>query len=231
MSVSPRAASGVTAAGQGPIALRRGAVIDRTRAADRAAGVEFDDVLGAARNGAEWAWEGIYTRLAPVVRGYLRGQCAPSPDDIVSEVFLQVVRDLHRFEGTETQFRSWVFTIAHHRLLDARRYAARRPVEPVLPETIEAVMPAAPEDPVADVLTSMATEDVHRLTASLTDDQRAALLLRVVGGLTISEIAEVMDRRPGAVKQLQRRAIVTLRARLGAHPYPTDDMRALTHVT
>src|SRR5947207_12645280 len=92
-------------------------------------GESFEGMLGAARAGQQWAWEGIYRELSPSVFGYLRARRADEPDDLTAEVFLQVVRDLGSFEGGESAFRAWVFTIANHRLLDERRRNGRRPVE------------------------------------------------------------------------------------------------------
>ncbi|MGH2695177.1 MAG: RNA polymerase sigma factor [Actinomycetota bacterium] len=81
-------------------------------------GEGFATTLAAARLGAEWAWGALYDDLAPAVTGYLRARGAPEPDDLTGEVFLQIVRDLRGFSGNEREFRSWVFTITHHRLLD-----------------------------------------------------------------------------------------------------------------
>ena len=89
----------------------------------------FRALLEAAREGSEPAWSTIYGGYAPMVLGYLRANRAPEPDDTLSEVFLQVARDLERFEGDERAFRAWVFTIAHHRMVDARRHSARHPAE------------------------------------------------------------------------------------------------------
>src|SRR5918996_2743201 len=89
----------------------------------------FSPLLESARDGSEAAWQEIYDGLAPLVLGYLRANGSPDPEDVLSEVFLQVARDIARFDGEEPGFRSWVFTIAHHRLIDARRHSARRPVE------------------------------------------------------------------------------------------------------
>src|SRR5437660_10066982 len=92
-----------------------------------------------------------YQQLAPAVLGYLRAQGVPEPEDVTGEVFLQVARDLHRFEGDDDAFRRWVFTIAHHRLVDERRRVARRPVVsdaelPDLPAPTDvADMPTDPE--------------------------------------------------------------------------------------
>ena len=102
----------------------------------------FDSVLAAARAGADWAWERIYADLAGSVIGYRRAHGAPDPEDVAGEVFLQVVRDLPRVapgaEDPQRDFRAWVFTIVHRRLLDERRSRSRRPSDPVAPEDLEA---------------------------------------------------------------------------------------------
>jgi RNA polymerase sigma factor (sigma-70 family) len=171
----------------------------------------FGALLDAARRGDESAWTTIYRDLAPAVLGYLRVNRAPEPDDILSEVFLQVARDLARFEGDERSFRSWVFAIAHHRMLDARRSAARRPVEPVA----EPPEPAEPLDDASEkALARLAEERVHGLLAELSPDQRAVLLLRILGDLTVDDVARALGKRPGAVKALQRRGLATLRRAL-----------------
>ena len=88
----------------------------------------FDSVLEAAKSGAEWAWAALYRDLAGPVTGYLASRGSPEPEDVASEVFLNVARAIHRFSGDEASFRSWVFVIAHRQLLDDRRARRRRPV-------------------------------------------------------------------------------------------------------
>src|SRR5918996_4890787 len=173
----------------------------------------FGALLTAARDGDEAAWATIYGRLAPAVLGYLRSNRAPDPEDTLSEIFLQVARDLNGFEGDERQFRAWVFTIAHHRLIDARRRSARRPVEPV------AEPPEPEEDALADAETEalmrISAEEVHRILEALSPDQRAVLLLRVLGELTTAEVARALGKQPGAVKALQRRGLAAGQRGLG----------------
>jgi RNA polymerase sigma factor (sigma-70 family) len=169
----------------------------------------FPQILSAARAGAEWAWSSIYGDLAPAVLGYVRAQGAVEPEDLTGEVFLQVVRDLHRFEGDERAFRSWIFVIAHHRLLDDVRARKRRPVEPTSELPAEAVGGADDE-----ALEALAAERVRRIIERLSPDQRDVLLLRVLGGLTVDEVAAVVGKRPGAVKALQRRGLAAIERRL-----------------
>jgi RNA polymerase sigma factor (sigma-70 family) len=167
----------------------------------------FDSVLSAARAGADWAWQRIYADLAGSVIGYLRTHGAADPEDLAGEVFLQVVRDLPRFAPTtgdaERDFRAWVFTICHRRLLDAYRARARRPASAPLPETLDA--PGG--DVVDEAHARLDRARVLDLLADLPEEQRSVLLLRILGDMTIEEIARALGKRPGAVKALQRRGL------------------------
>jgi RNA polymerase sigma-70 factor (ECF subfamily) len=164
----------------------------------------FPQTLAAARAGADWAWARLYGELAPALLGYARGRGASDAEDVIGEVFLQVVRDLDRFEGGESAFRGWVFAIAHHRLLDAQRRGARRPV--VLLADTDTGLATAPasED---ETLARLAEREVRRVIEQLPSDQRDVVLLRVLGDLTVEQTAAVIGKSPGAVKALQRRGL------------------------
>jgi RNA polymerase sigma factor (sigma-70 family) len=166
----------------------------------------FDDVLLAARAGADWAWERIYADLAPSVLGYLRAKGAAEPEDLTGEAFLQVVRDLPRFSGDERAFRAWAFTIAHRRLIDERRRRGRRPVEPAPPEAI-AEHAGAGGDAAEEALGRLADRRARDAIAQLSGDQQTVLLLRILGDMTIEEVARALGKRVGATKALQRRAL------------------------
>jgi len=178
----------------------------------------FTTLLEEARQGNEAAWQELYNGLAPMVLGYLRANGSPDPEDVLSEVFLQVARDIVKFDGAEKGFRSWVFTIAHHRLIDARRHSARRPVE------LAAEPPEPSEDRADDAaeeaLARIGTEEVHRVLEEISDDQRAVLLLRVIGDLSIEDVAKAVGKRPGAVKALQRRGLAAVKRELGRKGVP-----------
>jgi len=170
---------------------------------------EFASVLAAAQAGAEWAWARLYRSHAGRVLGYLRNRGASDPENLLGEVFLQLARNIATFTGTEANFRSWLFTIAHHRLLDERRTARRRPSEPVA-EFDES--DPGPHDTTADTaLTSIGTDRVREMIGRLAPAQQEVLLLRLVGGLTVPEIAEAIGKNTGAVKALQRRGLESLR--------------------
>jgi RNA polymerase sigma factor (sigma-70 family) len=170
--------------------------------------------LAAAREGDASAWAELYHGVAPMLLGYLRAQRSSDPEDVAGEVLLEVVRDLHRFAGDERGFRSWVLAIAHHRMLDARRRVQRRPATSLPAEELEPH--AADDDPEAETLANLGFAELAPALATLTEDQRAVLLLRVVGDLSIAEVAEVLGKRTGAIKQLQRRAADAMRRSLDA---------------
>ncbi len=168
---------------------------------------QFPTVMAAARREEPWAFERIFNALSPVVTGYLRLQGGAEPEDLTSEVFLGVLRNLAGFEGDEADFRSWVFTIAHRRLLDERRRTIRRPPpEPLRPEFDR----IAPDDVESEVEASMSAAHVEALCWRLVPDQRDVLLLRLLGRMTIEEVAETIGKTPGAVKALQRRGFVAI---------------------
>jgi RNA polymerase sigma-70 factor (ECF subfamily) len=174
-------------------------------------GESFPEVLAAARAGAAWAMERIYADLAGPVTGYLRLQGGREPDDLASDTFLSVLTGIPRFTGDERAFRSWVFTIAHRRLIDERRRSARIPEPRESPE--EASGPTA-ADAADEALARLGTERVVRLCAGLPGDQRAVLLMRVLGDLTIEQVAAVIGKSVGATKALQRRGLAAVRVTL-----------------
>jgi RNA polymerase sigma-70 factor (ECF subfamily) len=178
---------------------------------------DFGSVIEAARAADGRALGRIYATLAPAVTGFFRLQRAAEPEDLTSEVFLGVLRNLHRFRGDEAQFRSWVFTIAYRRLADERRSAGRRPQLQPLHEAPE---PADVTDVEADVERLLATWRVRELCADLPPSQRDVLLLRLVGRMTVDDIAAAIGRSRGAVKALQRRGLAAVTSHIEREGVP-----------
>lgn len=168
----------------------------------------FDDVLARARKGSGDAFATIWTDLSRPVAAFLRSRGADDPDDLTSEVFLSVFTGLDRFRGDQDDFRSWVFTIAHRRSVDAWRRRARTvAVAPLADDEDGGSVPSAEDG----ALETLSRERVLAVLGTLTDDQREVLTLRIVADLTVEQVAAVMDRQVGAVKALQRRGLASVR--------------------
>lgn len=172
---------------------------------------QLDDVLPAAQDGQAWALRVVYDELAPRVHGYLRSRGASEPEDLTSEVFLAVFPRLAGVTGGAAGLRSLVFSVAHARLVDdLRRRSRRPPTAEYDPDTDGRASPSSEQE----ALELVATDRVRELLAVLPQDQRDVLLLRLVADLTLEQAAEAIGKSVGAVKQLQRRGLLTLRAQV-----------------
>jgi RNA polymerase sigma-70 factor, ECF subfamily len=165
-------------------------------------------LVHAAQAGCAASFEVLYRQLAGQVVSYLRWHRASDPDGLTNDVFAQVHRNLGGFRGDEAGFRSWLFTIAHHRMIDDRRRAGRQPQLQHDPAVDERTGWGDVEE---DALAAMAPERVRDLLAVLSPDQRDVVLLRIVADLSVEDVAQMLHKREGAIKALQHRALATLR--------------------
>lgn len=186
----------------------------RRSTADTAA----DEVLTAARHGDEDAFRRLYRDVQPKLLRYLRVLVGADAEDVASDAWLQIARDLGSFRGDADAFRGWATTIARNRALDHLRRQQRRPV---VHGTVDDVAePAGPEDTAQAAVDSLATDAALALIARLPTDQAEAVLLRVVVGLDAKAAAKVLGKRPGAVRTAAHRGLRTLAAQLDASPPP-----------
>jgi RNA polymerase sigma-70 factor (ECF subfamily) len=180
-------------------------------------GESFPTVLEAARTGAEWAWSRLYKDLSPSMLGYLRAKKCPDAEDVLGEAFLDIVRNLERFNGGEREFRAWALTICHRRLVDRLRKSSSSVVVGVpLPD--EDAGPTG--DVEQDAFALLGSMRVRELVGRLSPDQQDVVLLRIIGDMTVEEVAAAMGKRPGAVKALQRRALANLRKEISKEGVP-----------
>jgi RNA polymerase sigma-70 factor (ECF subfamily) len=164
-----------------------------------------DEDVRDATAGIPEALSRVYTALAPQVRGYLAGHGSEDPDGVTNDVFVSVLAKLPTIHGGASGLRTFVFSVAHARLVDEHRRRARRPV--LVPYDAGDDDRHSPSPAEAGI----ERDELQRALAELTDDQRSVLLMRVVGDLTIDQTAAALGRSAGAVKQLQRRALTVLR--------------------
>ncbi len=175
----------------------------------------FPDVLSAAQAGAEWAFAQLYRDVNPPLLRYLAVRAPETADDLASDTWLGVARGLRSFVGDERDFRAWLFTIAHRRLVQHWRVQGRRPSTPAAPDTFTDQVAA--DDPEAVALAKLSARDATRIiTSALSPDQADVVLLRILAGLDVDEVAAIMGKRRGTIRVLQHRALRRLAERMSS---------------
>ena len=194
---------------------------DRTVVAGQlSSGTGMSECLAAAREGDEGAFVRLYRDVQPRLRRYasvlVGGQDA---DDVTAEAWLQIARDLHGFSGDIQAFRAWTARIVRNRALDLARSRSRRPSVSIgLDDLLDRPERHDAWDLAAE---RMSTEQAIALIATLPRDQAEAVLLRAVVGLDPAAAAEVLGKRPGAVRVAAHRGLKSLARRLAAEAGPT----------
>jgi RNA polymerase sigma-70 factor (ECF subfamily) len=185
---------------------------------------DLADAVGRAQQGDTEAFRLLYRDIQPRLLRYLHALAGQDAEDIASETWLQVTRDLPGFTGTYDGFRGWVATIARHRALDHLRRTTRRPPALPLPADDLAARPA-PADTAQTALDAAATRNAIALIATLPPDQAEAVLLRAVLGLDAATAGHILGKRPGAIRTAAHRGLKTLHRRLEDNPGVTGDRR------
>jgi RNA polymerase sigma-70 factor, ECF subfamily len=158
---------------------------------------DLGGALNAARAGDEAGFARLWRAYQPAVLRYLWMLVGPAAEDVASETWLQVARDLPRYRGAPGGFGGWLFRVARHRAIDDRRWVRRRPEELVEPAWVPE---GGTPDAWAQAAERLDTEWALAVIGSLPPDQAEAVLLRVVVGLDVAGTAKVLGKRPGAVR-------------------------------
>lgn len=163
----------------------------------------------AAQDGDEDAFRTVYRAVQPRLLGYIRTLVGePDAEDVASESWLQIARDLDRFSGDADRFRGWAARIARNRALDHLRMRGRRPA--VGGDETELSEKPAESDTADEAIESLATGRTMSLIAQLPQDQAEAVVLRVVVGLDAKSAAQTLGKRPGAVRTAAHRGLKRL---------------------
>jgi RNA polymerase sigma-70 factor (ECF subfamily) len=187
-----------------------------------------EDVLAAARQGSGDAFAVIWRELSPAVHGYLATRGATDPEALTSDVFLALLPRLRDLKGGLGGLRTFVFSIAHARCVDEFRKRAR---QPHIVEFDHLLHDSRSDSAEHDALERLGTAGIHDLLDRLTPDHREVLALRLVADLSVEQTAEVMRRSMGSIKQLQRRALIALKALLPEESAAGVTVRRSTSIT
>lgn len=180
-----------------------------------------EETLSAARAGKPDALREVYDLLAPSILAYLAGKGCDDPEALTQEVFLTVFAKLGTLTGGPAGVRTFAFSVAHARMVDDVRRRDRQPAIAQFQPHTDSRASASAEDTVLG-----SGPGVAALLEGLTPSQREVLLLRIVADLSIEDSARIMGRSVGAVKQLQSRALKTLKDRLEREEEPENEQIA-----
>lgn len=187
---------------------------------------ELTAAVTAAQDGDETAFRTVYRAVHPRLLGYVRTLVGdPEAEDVASEAWLQIARDLHRFEGDADRFRGWAARIARNRALDHIRMRGRRPL--IGGDETELAGRPASSDTAGEAIEALTTDTTLALIAGLPQEQAEAVVLRVVVGLDAKTAAETLGKRPGAVRTAAHRGLKRLAELLGDDPDSAAGPRAL----
>ncbi|MEH0576203.1 MULTISPECIES: RNA polymerase sigma factor [Streptomyces] len=175
---------------------------------------ELTAAVLAAQNGDENAFRTVYRTVHPRLLGYVRTLVGDlDAEDVTSEAWLQIARDLVRFSGDADRFRGWAARIARNRALDHIRMRGRRPA--IGGDETELTGRAGESDTAGEAIEALATDRTLGLIARLPQDQAEAVVLRVVMGLDAKTAAETLGKRPGAIRTAAHRGLKKLAELLG----------------
>lgn len=181
----------------------------------RVATADANALLSAAAGGDQDAFAALYDLLSPAVHGTARAVLR-DPDlaaEVLQEVMLEVWRTAPRFDPDRGSARTFVLTLAHRRAVDrVRAVQAQRDRDQKVADADHHI----PFDSVAEeVEDTMERTRVRHCLGSLTDTQRAAVVLAYYGGRTYREVAEELGAALPTVKTRIRDGLIRLRDCLG----------------
>ena len=186
---------------------------------------ELGAAVARAQEGDEAAFAVAYRIVQPALLGYLRGIVGDDAEDVASDAWLEIARDLGRFKGDGAGFRGWTATIARHRALDHLRRQRVRPRSTALEQDVLDL--PGPHSAHDQALEAISTERALAMVRALPRDQGEAVLLRIVVGLDGPAAARVLGKRPGAVRTAAYRGLKRLADQLGVAGVTQNDSPTL----
>lgn len=176
----------------------------------RVIGEGFAGVLTAAQRGDERAFDVLWREANPPLVRYLRLLAGEAAEDLAAETWLSVVGGMRKFRGDEASWRGWLFTIARRRAVDDTRRRVRGPQMTLLSEDQRYAAVPSVRDSAEEAIENLDTRAALALVAKLPQMQGEVIVLRVVAGLDVQDVARVLGRSPGAVRVAAHRGLQTL---------------------
>ena len=177
---------------------------------------ELEAAVEAAQGGDEMAFALLWRENNSRLTKFVQARTYKSDldfEEIVSEVWMNVAKDVRKFKGDYSGFTAWVYSIARNRIVDASRKRDRtiRPQEELDEATWVPSNQNVEKDFEADANVKRIIDEINKLPAA----QAEVLMLRVVSDLSVEEVAKIVKKNANSVRVLAHRGITTLKESLG----------------
>jgi RNA polymerase sigma-70 factor, ECF subfamily len=181
---------------------------------------DFARLIDKAQSSDDHAFSVLWRHFNPMLLRYLWIMAGSASEDLAAETWLQVATSIRQFEGDEPGFRSWIFTIARYRQIDWHRKRGRRLEVPMEASAHEATSGKDETFELTDE--NMSLERALATIASLPPDQAEAVTLRIVAGLDVARVADMMGRSQGSVRVLTHRGLRRLARATTGEPLASE---------
>jgi RNA polymerase sigma-70 factor (ECF subfamily) len=184
---------------------------------------EAAELVARAQQGDQMAFAELYETYRPLVYRFLRRRLDGSDEtveDLTEDVFVKLYEKLDRYVERGLPFTAWLYRIAHNQLVDFVRTLPRHQAQ-----SLDVVADVAESQATAEYRSVLDRETLEPALARLTAEQRQAVELRFLQGMSVAETAATMGRSEEAVKKLQARALANLRRYLVESARPATSPR------
>jgi RNA polymerase sigma-70 factor (ECF subfamily) len=168
------------------------------------------DLVRRAQQGDQQAFAQLYEEHFDRVYRYvvLKIGDRMEAEDMTQQVFLSAFQSVSSYKIKGSPFASWLYRIAHNKVVDHLRRKKRQPVQ--LEESMASSF-ITDGDPQLVAEQNISAEQLSKATKLLTEAQQEVISLRFAAGLSIAEVAKAMGKSEGAIKALQHSAVLALR--------------------
>ena len=186
--------------------------------------VEEGRLIQRAQEGDSDAFATLYREHVQAIFRYVYHRVGDThlAEDLTGDVFTRALEGLPKYRDRGRPLLAWLYRIAHARVVDHYRRVKRRPQE----SQLEPELVAVSTDMDSRIVQQQAAQALKTAIADLTEDQQQVVILRFVEGYPIAMIADIMGKKPNAIKALQHRALRSLAARLERSGFDIDAILA-----
>jgi RNA polymerase sigma-70 factor (ECF subfamily) len=175
--------------------------------------IELEVAIESAKQGNDQGIVTLFRSFNPQLLRFLKNQAPNQYEDIASETWLAIAKGIANFNGNPHDFRSWMFSIARRKLVDHYRTAGKSKIAFENLRTRfsqEQSLNEADSSSEAAISNLSAESAIEELVNQLPPHHAEVLLLRILGELSVEEVAKIVEKSPEAVRVIQYRALNSL---------------------